>query len=468
MKNNEKLLDMIGEIDEQLIPEPAKKKPSKAKWFAVGGGVCAAALVGAIALHGIGRPEIPVAAGEATAEVTSAIHESAEPPEQTASVSTTTTTAPPDEQPVITEETLPVLSDEEYAKILENHRIYPEYELPQQTDDGLVHISAKFEMGAMGFGGICIWVFDISELDTANPWSADLQLEQLPVFRNLSYTEHTGGAPVYLSEDTMMTMAENVAASLGQTVNNISSETIGDGMGNPPEEYADKVYYVCADCDEVTIDVYGNGNVKVVYKESVQLPEGYSFSYDNTSDEQGEKTIAYIAQRLRGLLQYDKPVSYSNNDRDIYQQQHRSYYVYDSSDDIVQDILNYNLKFADIAPRGDGERWLIWMHDALACSEYLGDYPVITEEEARAILLEGGGIPGVSGIEESDIAKVELIYRMGDEYIQPYYRYFIDTTDSSLLDAERMGDMKEYSLFHVPAVSAEYLSDFTLWDGIIN
>jgi len=105
----------------------------------------------------------------------------------------------------------------------------------------------------------------------------------------------------------------------------------------------------------------------------------------------------------------------------------------------------------------------------LTCSEYLGDYPIITEEEARELLLNGNCIPAVSSdnIEEKDIVKVELIYRT-DEYIQPYYRYYVDTTDSSLLDAERRGDMKEYCLYHVPAVSSEFLEELTVWDGIFN
>lgn len=473
MKNNEKLLDIIGEVDEQLIPEPAKKKPNKAKWFAVGGGVCAAALVGAIALHGIGRPDIPTSTSEVTAEVTSTAQESAEP------ITEQTTTAPPDEpvvteeppdDPVVTDDVLPAISDEEYAEILENHRIYPEYELPQQTDDGLVHIPAQFESGAMGFGGL--WMFDISEYDTPNPWSEELQLSTLPVFRNLSYTE-LGGISLYLTEEQMLDMAENVAASLGQTVESTKSEKLSDIMSRPPVEYVDSmhlVYRVVVDCGEVTIDVYGDGEIKVELKEPVRLPEGYSYTYHDTSDEQAEKTIAYLADRLRGLLQYDKPVSYSNNDRDIYQRQGRRYYVYDSSDDIIQDILNYNLKFAWISPNDDGELWMIRMCDALACSEYLGDYPIITEDEARALLLDGCYISASAQekIEESDIVKVELVYRMGDEYIQPYYRYYVDTTYSSMLDAERMGDMNEYSMFHVPAVKAEYLSDFTLWDGSIN
>ena len=468
MKNNEKLLNIIGDMDEQLIPELTHKKKSKRPAiFAVGGGVCAAALIGAIVLHGINKPDIPTSTGDGTSEITSSIQDNTEPPKSTATSSSSTT--PPDKPDVSEESSLPIISDEEYAKILEEHRIYPEYKFPTKTDDDLPRITTEFQQGGMGYGAI--WVYDISEYDTPNPWSETSQLSALPVFKNLSYTG-LGGISIYLTEEQMLTMAENVASSLGMTVESTEIEKLSDIMRVPPPEYADMVhlvYRVVAECSEVTINIYGDGEITVEFKEPVRLPGNYSFTHHDTSDEQGELTIAYIAERLRGLLQYDEPISYTNNDRDIYQRQGRRYYVYDSSDDIIQDILNYNLKFAWISPNDDGEFWHIRMCDVLTCSEYLGDYPIITEEEARELLLNGNCIPAVSSenIEEKDIVKVELIYRT-DEYIQPYYRYYVDTTDSSLLDAERRGDMKEYCLYHVPAVSSEFLEELTVWDGVFN
>ena len=459
MKNNEKLLNIIGEVDEEFIPElHTRKKRSTAKWLAIGGSVCAAVLVGAFALRGLIKRNPPIATSQETAETT-------ETNEQTTTSSTTSTTKPVENDTAEAKDDSFVLSDEEYADILENHKIYPEYQLPTETDDGLVHISAGFEFGAMGFGGIM--VFDISEYDSPNPWSEDLQLSTLPVFRNLSYVEHVGGAPVYLSEEEMLTMAKNTAAALGATIISTEAETIGDAMGNPPEEYADRTYYVTADCDTVIINVEGDGEITVRIKEPVKL-DGYSFTYQNTDKEEGERTVAYLAERLRGLLQYSNPVSYTINDRNIYEEQHRMYYIYDRSDDIVQDILNYNLCYTEVYPNDDGTFDFIRMFNQLVSSEFLGNYPVISENEARSLLLNNSYISTVhlETIEESDIGKVELMYRMNDEYVLPYYLYYVDITDIAYYSPD--SEMKTYGLFFVPAVRAEYLSDISVWNGSFN
>ncbi|MGN0657163.1 MAG: Ig-like domain-containing protein [Ruminiclostridium sp.] len=61
MKKNEKLLDTLGEVDDELIPvdnEKTEKKPEKKKsfikWIPAVGGVCAAAAIGIFALNNVG------------------------------------------------------------------------------------------------------------------------------------------------------------------------------------------------------------------------------------------------------------------------------------------------------------------------------------------------------------------------------------------------------------------------------
>ena len=72
MKKNEKLLDTLGEVDDELIPVEADNKENKAgnsenstekkpqkksrfiKWIPAVGGVCAAAAIGIFALNNTG------------------------------------------------------------------------------------------------------------------------------------------------------------------------------------------------------------------------------------------------------------------------------------------------------------------------------------------------------------------------------------------------------------------------------
>ncbi len=475
MKNNEKLLNIIGEVDEQLVPDLAPKKRSKAKWFALGGGVCAAALVGVLALNNLGGDEIPVSPNVPdTSEATTDVADTTEPV-QTSTTTTATTPNIVEMTPVTEESTITAPTDEEYAEILVNHRIYPEYSLPVFTDDGLAVIDAEMQFGGMGMGGI--WMYDISEYDMPNPWTEELQLERLPVFHNMAYTEQIGGTPIYLDAETMSVMAENTAASLGMTVDSVETQMLSEIIGNPLEDLGltDAPYRVMAQCSGgdfggASIDVYGDGKIKVEFTEPLSLPADYRFNYNTESDEEGEKTAAYVTELLKGLLQFDDPVSFSYNDRNIRYEAGRDYCAYDRSEDIVQDILNFNLCSARICPNDDGKLWLIWLNNALCSADYMGDYPIISEPEARALLLEHCYISPstASKIDEQDIVKVELIYRSNDEYLLPYYRYYVDTSDEWQGDPDFLGDMREFSPCYVPAVSAEYLSDMTLWDGALN
>ena len=72
-----------------------------------------------------------------------------------------------------------------------------------------------------------------------------------------------------------------------------------------------------------------------------------------------------------------------------------------------------------------------------------------------------------TGISEEMIAKEELVYRTGNanEIFMPYYRYYIELKESGV---EMADGLKLYGVYYVPAVSAEYLVDFPIWDGTFN
>ena len=58
-------------------------------------------------------------------------------------------------------------------------------------------------------------------------------------------------------------------------------------------------------------------------------------------------------------------------------------------------------------------------------------------------------------ISENDIAKTELIYsHNGEEYYQPYYKFYVKLSGSEFNMAE---GLKNFGIFYVPAVSGAYL-----------
>ena len=156
---------------------------------------------------------------------------------------------------------------------------------------------------------------------------------------------------------------------------------------------------------------------------------------------------------------------YSFADRSYSGDESRSYYIYNRSDDVVQDILNYNLSYSSFSPDDNGDLMCIWLNNPLCASENVGDYPIITEQDATKLLLTGNYYSSVpkeyirnGAINSGDIAKTELVYRDAkDEYYQPYYKYYIelDTTAFNVSDG-----LKNYGIFYVPAISSDHLDDF--------
>ncbi len=97
----------------------------------------------------------------------------------------------------------------------------------------------------------------------------------------------------------------------------------------------------------------------------------------------------------------------------------------------------------------------------------MGDYPIISAEEAKKLLLNKNYITTVPNEfpGESYIAKTELVYRTGahEKYFMPYYRFYVE-----LPAAEREGGMKTYGAYYVPAVLGSYISNMPVWDGSFN
>ncbi len=439
MNDNERLLDAIGEANEIHVPDilestgdQTNHTAGKRRTIAIASAACAAVLVGTIAISSAVRSDVRI-------------------------------------------------TDEEFAQLLEAHRIYPEISDLQAENTALAPIASDIVFGDMGFEGYM--VNDISELAAINPWSADKPLDVLPVYQNLSIAENCS-VPVYLTQEEMEEMAHDAAYSLGIEVTDITVELVSDICCNPPEEAAGLPYCVEAACSgeplgtrTVEIRVLGNGVMSIDFQSSIALPDKYSFTFSNTSDKQALRTLEYLSKEFQGLLQFKNPAVYSYGDRNIYGEQIRSYYVYEQQEDYRQDILSYNFTTAQFCCDDSGKLMMIWLNNPLAAAQNLGEYPIIDVREAEQLLCGGSYITTVpteylknGEITADTIAKTELIYRSGsrDAYYQPYYRFYVALSDEYYAEGSRPEGIKEYGAFYVPAVESEYLSDLSVWDGSFN
>ena len=194
-----------------------------------------------------------------------------------------------------------------------------------------------------------------------------------------------------------------------------------------------------------------------------------------TAENEAKTTIGTLLEKYASLLNVDEPVIYTWCDYTFTGEQLRRYFVYEDDTDPVQKILNYNFCLIGLTPSEEGgELSNVSFQNNLSSTNKIGDYPIITSDAAREMLLNGEYITTVpseylhdTGISEEMIAKEELVYRTENvnEIFMPYYRYYIELKESGL---EMADGLKLYGVYYVPAVSAEYLVDFPIWDGSFN
>lgn len=305
------------------------------------------------------------------------------------------------------------------------------------------------EQDAMGFES---WVgYDIATWDNGNPWNVSMDFTTLPVYRNGSY--HSAGMPTGLSQEAMMDRLEEAAEALGMEID--SPETLQEGSA---------AVQLTASAGGTTIVVEADGTIEVWFEGGLALPEEYSFTDCNTTDAEAAQVLDYLAQQYSALLDFTQPEPtlsgmWNPADGDGGAASYaRAYALYDAAGDDLEDILNYTYHSARFYPDGDGKLSLIRIENSLSCGEKMGEYPVITVDEAVDLLSKGCYITSVP-YEITDVEgvdKVELVYRNSrtEEVFLPYYRFYV------ALPEEQVGDgLITYGAYYVPAVQEDYLSN---------
>lgn len=444
-KKSKKLLHAISDIDDQLIENadtPGKKKrPIIYRWF-YGAAACIVAAV-----------SIGVTYQFRAAE--SIASSSTQSPGTSSSVPAVSGTPSVEELPAVT---------------------------PWQSYGG---------SGAMGYEGYM--ATDISELKNANPWTEDVHLNTLPVFRNVyastaqwqEEARKEQNLPLLegkrATAEEMEALARSVAEDMGVTVKSVKVdpteeylaavkeklEKVGDSLSEE-DTLPTRVTLTCS--GDVSIKVDTTLGARIEFNTPISLPEEYRFAYDASYE---EMTAAgeYLMGEYEGLFHMEKPVlNITGGDRNIYGEQSFSCYIYEGAGDLTQQILNYHFNIVRISPNDDGKLWLIDF-TRFDLSDKLGDYPIYTAEEAEKRLLEGHYITSVpEDLPEADkVVKTELVYRgTGDITIMPYYRFYVELPEEYAPSVTVDGKpMKDYGAYYVPAIREEYVT-MPAYDGSFN
>ena len=287
----------------------------------------------------------------------------------------------------------------------------------------------------LGAGAHEIIVRDMSEYITGNPWSADMNLKRLPVYKNTQS----------LSYDDMLDNINKTAERLGVEIKSVTREAMPDSGWVVAE---DSLYAVRVETDIGLISAFATGGVSI------------SFSEPAAGNGTGRDAAEYFIKKYSSVIGFKNPVLCVTSDYDINGAEIAEYRVYDGSGGDLKRVKSYNFNsvYFDINENGGLESIRISSVDG---ARKLGNYPIISYKEAEKLLLDGEYISGsADGIENGNITrekikKVELVYSIDpmDAYFAPYYRFYVE------LGRSPAAGFKCYGEFDVPAVNSKYIAN---------
>ena len=367
-------------------------------------------------------------------------------------------------------------TDQSSSQTAENHsegsansQVSPEDNIAETAPDAekyndlpVLSIPEIRQSDGMGsdIGFVHVLAYDISELVNSNPWTESAELTELPVYVN-SHPSYPYPPSVSESQlDEMKALLTEIAERMGIP----EDELIFSGNA-PSEEALEKtegaaaVTEVSASWQDITLTVRYDMTAQIRFSDPVQLPDEYAVSgqpsYDKT-----ENAALYLKEKYSDLLDLNMQDPQINiyggeymytGERSIY-----SYKLsfYDGSGSYTDQLLQYNFYQTEFYFDDNNELNLIIINNT-DLSNTVGNYPVISADEAEEYLKEGeyGDMFPYDITDESVIADVELVYYYMDfyEYFIPYYKFYVEQP------SEYENGLKRYDICYIPAIESKFI-----------
>lgn len=313
----------------------------------------------------------------------------------------------------------------------------------------------------------------IEKYQDGNPWDPDIELKTLPAFKN---NPHYGsGAPADgMTEEEMEEWLYHAADVMGvemEQVERYVDTTTWEGHPDE-EEYAgyDGLYALYARGGGLDISVDRNGilSISETYlsedqeqKGIIRFPEEFSGPGEDLTDQQGLTLGRWLTEKYAGLLNFDDPQEITYVTTNLLGEGERHYAAYDKGDTYEESILNFNFQRARFSSTTDGWLTHISIYDRLPQLEKIGDYPLISVDEALEKLMDGEYMQPVGSsfdFDRNDVEMVSLEYMdVPVEYLIPFYIFYVDHEYEGMKEG-----VKNYVALLVPAIDAEGLSNYVM------
>lgn len=348
------------------------------------------------------------------------------------------------------------------------------------SDAALPEFSLKEANGA-GFGMEAVMVREESELvPTAWPVSSGETPASLPVYENARPADATG-ARAYTQEE-LSALAQQTAAALGfevervelspteaqrqATMERFEAAGLLPSEEDAPEAAAEKQaqldYNLAPDSAAA---VCTNGAVVTASRTGtvrVELAEGFDAAPYTQDAQAYAAAVQRLADEYGAAFGMQAPQAAVQADYTVEGNVHLTNFVWDAAASPAQQLLFASCGRLSFSA---GESGAI-LYEQPQPGRALGEYALISESEARAMLLQGQCLTSVPYAVESeaDIAAVELCYREGSEVYAPWYRFWVKLPEEAQQNCAP--GCTVYGAYYVPAVSGQFATDLpgTQWN----
>lgn len=339
---------------------------------------------------------------------------------------------------------------------------------PVIIDENLPMLDAELVNAGMGFEGV-----DYAHIENGNPWTENMNFKTLPVYRSPIFNQ---------DHELMMNMLQTAAEALGydfsemeidndamtdEKKNRITEQFKGYGASEEEIIYFIKNVSTQSNITASNDDMYMSidsvyhihivwSNIEDIENEGLDIPDEYKPSAE-PSREELEKAGEYVINTYPELFNINNPVF------NPYSEYERSAEFYSGGSD-KEKFHNFNFNHVHISFNNAGKVGVIGI-DTDRGFEKIGDYPIITPEEAKEMLYNGNYLTTITNYKikgGEEITRVELMYknRPGYEYAMPYYRMLVKLTDEDLgINSPEIYGGVTYGAYYVPAVEAKYLNN---------
>ena len=348
------------------------------------------------------------------------------------------------------------------------------------SDAALPEFSLKEANGA-GFGMEAVMVREESELvPTAWPVSSGETPASLPVYENARPADATG-ARAYTQEE-LSALAQQTAAALGfevervelspteaqrqATMERFEAAGLLPSEEDAPEAAAEKQaqldYNLAPDSAAA---VCTNGAVVTASRTGtvrVELAEGFDAAPYTQDAQAYAAAVQRLADEYGAAFGMQAPQAAVQADYTVEGNVHLTNFVWDAAASPAQQLL-----FASCGQLSfsTGEGGTIF-YEPPQLGEALGEYPLLSQSEAQALLLQGQCLAGAPYAvqSEADIAAVQLCYREGSEVYAPWYRFWVKLPEEAQQNCAP--GCTVYGAYYVPAVSGQFATDLpgTQWN----